>query len=508
MKRGRITITIVLVLALAAAALTRDWAFRARGAIAQTGRGNAALSSRTSLSQLPSYALALLLGGLRGPLVMMLWSTSENQKNERDLEDFDTRVEWIRLLQPEFDSVHIFQIWNKAYNISVQMASLANKYTTILDALDYAESVDRERPNNINILNAIAHTYFDKLGNSTEKAYYRKRVRSETLPHASQENQDRRRPDWRKLQLDAMLDAQGNILPEKLQARYERPAMLPETGEWNAGSELQYLEQYEPFPYGISTFALAYNYHKRAQVLQSVENQKHAQQSPMVIDSRPALALKMWAEEEWEIARRLEARAFGKPAANAEDSRDMESPTASIPLDARPNDPEGELIPAALYSYQRAAEISRGARAEYERHLIDFKNNESTYVGHIEDLAAMESLVMGDHDYLAAIQATGQKRQELIDSARDHYRKAIIAYQIRLLRGYLSDEIAKAVFPEGSTKQNISELSPERYPELLAKAQNEMARLNLYDHNAALRREYETYINRAQTRLGLLNNSN
>jgi energy-coupling factor transporter ATP-binding protein EcfA2 len=65
----------------------------------------------------------VVLGGLRGPLVMILWTSSEGQKAERELEDFDTKVEWIRLLQPEFDSVHIFQVWNKAYNISVQMAS-------------------------------------------------------------------------------------------------------------------------------------------------------------------------------------------------------------------------------------------------------------------------------------------------------------------------------------------------------------------------------------------------
>ena len=70
---------------------------------------------------------------------------ARSQKIDRDLEDFDTKIEWIRLLQPEFDTVHIFQIWNKAYNISVLMASPANKYTTILDAVDYARSVDQEQ---------------------------------------------------------------------------------------------------------------------------------------------------------------------------------------------------------------------------------------------------------------------------------------------------------------------------------------------------------------------------
>ena len=69
----------------------------------------AATSNGSSLAAMNSYALALLLGGLRGPLVMWLWTKSESQKSENDLEDVDSMMEWIRLLQPEFDTVHIFR---------------------------------------------------------------------------------------------------------------------------------------------------------------------------------------------------------------------------------------------------------------------------------------------------------------------------------------------------------------------------------------------------------------
>src|SRR5215212_4113491 len=100
---------------------------------ARRGGGAAAGRSVSALGSMNSFALALLLGGLRGPLAMVLWATSEAQKADRNLEDFDTKVEWIRLLQPEFDTVHMFQIWNKAYNISVQYAALPNRYLTIID---------------------------------------------------------------------------------------------------------------------------------------------------------------------------------------------------------------------------------------------------------------------------------------------------------------------------------------------------------------------------------------
>ena len=75
---------------------------------------------------------------------MSLWISSETQKQQNNLEDIDTKIEWIRFLQPEFDAVHLFQIWNKAYNISVKMTSLANKYSTIIDAIDYGQRVDQD----------------------------------------------------------------------------------------------------------------------------------------------------------------------------------------------------------------------------------------------------------------------------------------------------------------------------------------------------------------------------
>src|SRR5690606_18919103 len=142
-------------------------------------------------------------------------------------EDFDTLVEWIRMLQPEFDSVHIFQIWNKAYNISVQMASLPNKYITILDALDYAYRTDAERPHNINILSALAQVYFEKLGNSAEKAYYRDRIRKESMWREVTPQTESART-VRTNRLEPRLDANGNILAKYLQGNLPRPATLPE----------------------------------------------------------------------------------------------------------------------------------------------------------------------------------------------------------------------------------------------------------------------------------------
>ena len=175
---GQIGTLMVLIVALLLSGVTRWLAMHFQDT--HSPRGGRMIASRSSLAGMDTYALALLLGGLRGPLVMVLWAQSEAQKADRDLEGINTQIEWIRRLQPEFDTVHVFQMWNKAYNLSVQMVGLSNKYTTILDAADYGWSIDAERPDNLNIIKELGRIYADKLGSSNpEKHYYRERMRKE-----------------------------------------------------------------------------------------------------------------------------------------------------------------------------------------------------------------------------------------------------------------------------------------------------------------------------------------
>ena len=183
-RARRIPIIVALIVALAFCGITQN--------LASTWKDNNSgvpkrVAERGALSGMDSYALALMLGGLRGPLVMVLWSKVESQKMDRDLEDVDTMIEWIRLLQPEFDTVHIFQIWNKAYNISVMMASTAAKYQTILDAIDYAHRVDQDRPGDLNIADSLARVYSEKLGglNTAERVFYRKQFLEDSMTDAN-----------------------------------------------------------------------------------------------------------------------------------------------------------------------------------------------------------------------------------------------------------------------------------------------------------------------------------
>jgi hypothetical protein len=492
MRQARLPIILVLVFSLVVAGVTRSWADYLRGTRTTEA------TSGSSLSGMNSFGLGLLLGGLRGPLVMFLWSTSESQKSADDLEDFDTKVEWIRLLQPEFDTVHIFQIWNKAYNISVKMTSLSNKYTTIIDAIDYADRVDDERPNNISILSAKGGVFFDKLGNSTEKWYYKDRVRRETAFHANKAPVQ----GARRLELESMVDADGKIRKELLKPGNTHLQDKDDPSLVYDGSDLQFLPRWEPYAYGLSPYAIAYDYHKRSQVLQRVGKQTHPQLSDLVVDSRPALSLKFWAEDEWERGRRAEIEAFGMAAPLATAER-IETETVSMRAPLTTPIAKPAALDRAIYSYDIAAKLCADSELEYQLHLRKYTANAFTYQSHRDGLLAQKYLMLGDRDYLKAMRAGDAERPALLASARKSYEQAKLWQQLMIIKYCASDTNVAELLPQGVTKENLSE-HPELVPALAAKAQEWIQRGgqdSLYSEDYE---EYARYVTRAQTRLDLL----
>ena len=497
-RRGRVGIVVVMIAAILASAGTRYWADEKRlAAIPNRGESGAG----TSLSGMNSFALGLLLGGLRGPLVMILWTNSETQKSQKNLEGVGPQIEWIRLLQPEFDTVHLFQIWNKAYNISVQMASLANKYSVILDALEYAKSVDREKPEDINILSATAQLYFDKLGTSTEKNYYKRRIRQESLPHTSATQLRRQDPGWRPTSLDAMLDDHFNLLPALITPLPGRQPPADPRKEYLDGSQLQFLVRYQPFPDGLSPFALAYAYDKRAEVLMNVGGQRHAQLSDLVIDSRPALALKNWAEDEWEQGRRRELQAFGLPV--PDDRLEMEPITANFAPDHPIKDRHAAEL--AVFEYDRCCALAVNAVQEYIRHLSNDTTNEGNYRSHMDELAADAQMTAADRDYLSAQLTPAAGRRPYLDSAREHYLESIYLFEIVILKYNTDISYVDACLPPGysrnrtADRKGIEDMSPQQVSAMMDAIIRK--RGNIRDSHSEDQAEYFTHIGRAAMRL-------
>jgi hypothetical protein len=555
-RRGRSGITVTVLVALILSAVLQQVAFsyRTRAINRNRPESNPAASR---VANLDSFSLALLLGGLRGPLVMFLWTQSESQKSEKDLESFDTQVELIRLLQPEFASVHLFQIWNKAYNISVQMASLANKYASILDAIEYGRRTDEMNPNDINIINAIGGLYAEKLGNSSEKEYYRKRVRTETLPVYKVEFPAARAEEFkrvvkdsgldesrvrittagdratavldklggdrvlaaftgpdvtrtavprqslrpktqsgRRYEMDTILDEKGNILPQYLAPTTSVPAGTP----GNNGAELQYLEQFQPFPQGLSPIALGYNYYKRSQVLARVNRQRHVQLSDTVIDNQAGLSLRTWSDEEWDRGRRFEQRGLGIAGT---DRLPRELRTAKAAPDAKPADRAS--IDDAIFCYERASKAAAAAVPEFTSHVERFPTSLQNYASHIDTAQAVRHLTAADAAYLRAVAApSADARKAALDQARAEYTQARRWFEILVLRYYVMPGDMAAI---GYSQDKLGNLTPEQVHEIMDKF---MARVQAVHKsidnlpNAEDVREYAENLQRIQERLSLI----
>jgi hypothetical protein len=478
------------------------------------------VSSR--MSGVDTFTLGLVLGGLRGPLTMMLWTSTENQKIDKNLEDIDTKLELIRMLQPEFDSVLIFQTWNKAYNLSVQMASPANKYATILDAIDYGRRTDQERPDNVNVLWAIADLYGTKLGNSAEKRYYTARVRQQTLARSASSQKRPGQGDSR-MEQQPLLDENGFILPRFFQPRVMLGNAAAGVEKYD-GSELQYLKPYNTpeaggFPHGIPPQAIGYSYFMRVSILARTTSQRHLQNSDSVIDSHPALGLKAWADEEWERARRQEILSLGKQV--PEERLAMENVAAAAPLKGKfvdNSEKTKKAVEDALFSYRRAARLAREAIVEYHRHMdnVNFAATSDTYRSHIDTMTMTDAICSADHDYLELLAAsagfetlTPQRRKELAESARKQYQLAIDQNYILILKYYVDDEVAAVVYPEMTQKRlgkkidrpRIDKADPKIYPDLLQAVREYLKKNKKSESNADDISEYETYIKRARQRL-------
>lgn len=378
-RRARWAVVLTLIIGIVISFGARHWAldlqsqaYMAGPYASAAGAASSGSNVATAVGTLDSYFLVLMLGGLRGPLVMYLWVSSENQKNERDLEDFNTKVNLIRLLQPEFESAQSFQVWNLAFNISIQIPSLQDRYAVIIGAAEYARALERARPNSVNVLMMLNQVFQQKLGQTTgDNVYYRRKVREDSFARPADQTvgtyAQRLAPvldrDFHVLpnlvkpiqprpgNLDTIIHVSVERIPEMVQeagkAGITLPAAqlssrpvagkviihLPEEqaraladrfypsgvqyvwSDWNDGSELQYLKAYEPYPHGVSPLALGFNYGKRAQVLVNRTKQRPSQLSTSVVDSRPGLELRDWAHEERDRALNAEIRAYYPAAA-------------------------------------------------------------------------------------------------------------------------------------------------------------------------------------------------
>jgi hypothetical protein len=257
--------------------------------------------------------------------------------------------------------------------------------------------------------------------------------------------------------------------------------------------------------------ALGYNFHKRAQLLMEFGGQKPSQVSDSVIDSQPALSLKLWAEEEWERARRMETKAFGEKLSY--ERLDLELPTANKPVNGGFKD--ASVVPEMIYSYNLEVRLIDDSTAEYKRHLAnpEFSGKLAMYASHMDQMRGMRGMAIGDRDYLKAMQAPAgsPERSALLASSAAGYRDSIREFGLTALRYFTSDGLAAAVMPQGVTRANVgtgpmgskTAVTEEDVLRMMngIRAILDAPGSKAVDENSDDRKEYETYIRRALERL-------
>ena len=99
--------------------------------------------------ELTSSAVRLLLTGSRGLAVCALWMSAQDKQMRQEWNKLELDVNSVIMLQPHFVTPWLFQSWNLAYNVSVEMDQLNDMYFYIargINLLAEGETINRNNP--------------------------------------------------------------------------------------------------------------------------------------------------------------------------------------------------------------------------------------------------------------------------------------------------------------------------------------------------------------------------
>jgi hypothetical protein len=130
--------------------------------------GRAKVHELTELNQggeeLSGAAVRLLLTGSRGLAVSALWNTAMDKQKKQEWNELDIAVDSIMRLQPHTIEPWLFQSWNLAYNVSVEMDRLNDMYFYIARGISIAAKGESMNRNNPDLRYMIGFFYQNKFG--------------------------------------------------------------------------------------------------------------------------------------------------------------------------------------------------------------------------------------------------------------------------------------------------------------------------------------------------------
>ena len=115
-------------------------------------------------AEITGSAARLALTGSRGFVVTGLWLSAIEKQKRNDFHEFEQRVQMVTKLQPNFITPWIFQSWNIAYNVSVEMQGSGDMYYYIVRGIQLLAEGERRNRRSPDMRYQIAFYYQNKFG--------------------------------------------------------------------------------------------------------------------------------------------------------------------------------------------------------------------------------------------------------------------------------------------------------------------------------------------------------
>ncbi len=130
-----------------------------------------------------SMSLATL--GMRGVAANLLWGQAIHYKKTENWDALKATLNQITKLQPNFESVWIFQAWNLAYNVSVEFDDYHHRYNWVKKGIDYLIDGTKYNTELPSMLQEVGWFFQHKIGRADERRQYRRLFRNDKDFHDS-----------------------------------------------------------------------------------------------------------------------------------------------------------------------------------------------------------------------------------------------------------------------------------------------------------------------------------
>jgi hypothetical protein len=126
--------------------------------------------------------IRLTLTGFRGAVTCGLWANTIEKQKKNQLNELQFQVRWLTRLQPYFITPWLFQSWNLAYNVPVEMDRVPDKYFYITEGIKLLAEGERMNHDNPDVRFNIGFYIQHKINVSDETNMHRSLFQLSCIP--------------------------------------------------------------------------------------------------------------------------------------------------------------------------------------------------------------------------------------------------------------------------------------------------------------------------------------